>query len=247
MKKLIGTLAVVVVLAAFSLLVVSGCGDGGSVDLAFDSSPDNAVVLLETSQAIAPIYNPDAPVAITYGDGTHIQKKGPYEFMEGELSGGVESQLDKLDELGFFKLKESYEGEPLAGGTTDTLTVNLSDKSYTVTVIGSYGPPNWDEIKTAVTEPAVTGEKEYMPEGITLFAKQADGPEGQVEEWPGNPEDLSEAAASSDGVRLEGEEAATAWKAVSDSMAAGGDMVFKAGDSYYTYVYASPMFPGVSQ
>lgn len=227
---------------------------GGVSGLAYDSSPDNPVIIYRTSQAIAPVYNPDAPKVIIFGDGTYVRKEGPYTFSASELDDGVEGVLDALEEAGFYGLDEEYPTEePLAGGTTEYLTVNLLDESYTVTVeSGADPPPEWSEIVEIVQSAPATEIGEYIPDEVVLYANEADEtPGGSTErEWPGDPSELAEASSAGgedeSGVTLEGEGAHLAWETIQVAFEADeGNTVWSAGGSLYTYVYATPVFPGV--
>lgn len=250
MKKNRTRIALIVLLAAALIvpasLVVAGCG-GGGVNLSYDESGSNAVIVYRASQAIAPIYNSSAPESIVYGDDTVIKKEDSYALIKGTVgSGGVEGILEDLKGEGFFKLKRSYSGDtPRAGGVTEVLTVKLTEKIYEVTVESGSEPTGWDEIVATVTGMDVTGFDAYIPEEISLYAKAETDPGGlKVMAWPGEQQDLKDAAASG-GVKLEGEEAAVAWDAVWETYEKVDDIVWQGGDSYYTYVYASPVFPGV--
>lgn len=226
-------------------LIFIGCGN--DIDLSYDESGSNPVIVYRETQAIAPIYNSAAPVSIMYGDSTVIEKEDSYAFVKGEIgSSGLEGVLNDLKEEGFFQLKKSYAGEtPRAGGVTQVITVTLSDKTYEVTVEKGSEPSGWDEIVDTVTGVDITGSKAYVPNEITLYAKAESGPgDSKVMQWQGNEQDLADAAASG-GVKLEGEDAALAWDAVWQTYEEVDDIVWQGGDAYYTYVYASPVFPGV--
>lgn len=244
-KVSVAMLSIVVVAA-----MVVGCGKA-EVDLSFDESPTNPVITYYIYKAIAPIYNPTVPVTIVYGDGTVISKQGPYEFTQGKLgSGGVEGLLEQLESEGFFGLKSEYEGEPLEGGATDELTVRLKEKTYDVTVQGGAGPATWNDIVKTVTDVQTADATEAVPPAVRLFATAAEGaPSAQtVMEWPGSSDDLEKASTSgSEGYRLEGPEAEAAWKAVQGTSEEGGEVFWKAGDKFYYYVYAVPLFAGVPE
>ncbi|MBN1288007.1 MAG: hypothetical protein JXA49_00025 [Actinobacteria bacterium] len=237
-------------LMACGILLVSGlCGCGGAkTDLTYDKSGSKPVVVYRTYQAIAPIYNPDAPQIIVYGDGSVIEKKGPYEYTGGMLeSGGVDALLRELESEGYFSLKQDYSsGEPVAGGVTETVTVNLSTKDYEVNVENGSDPSGWENIVSAVTGLDVSGAEAYTPPGVVLFAgEEADPGNREILKWPGGAEDLADAAAG-EGFKLEGDSAAAAWKAVGESFEREDEIVWEGGGKYYSYVYASPVFPGVS-
>ncbi|MBN2169069.1 MAG: hypothetical protein JW738_07480 [Actinobacteria bacterium] len=233
------------------ILLVSGlCGCGGEkTDLSYNDSGSQPVVVYRTSQAIAPIYNPYAPQVIIYGDGAVIQKKGPYKYTKGRLgSGGVDKVLSDLDTEGFFGLKESYESkEPLEGGITETVTVNLTDREYEVSAADNAGPSGWDEIVGSITGLDVEGSEDYIPPGVVLYAKEEADPSGkEILTWPGDAGDLANATAEK-GYDLEGDSAVTAWNAVSESFEKEDEIVWEGGGKYYSYVYCSPVFPGVGE
>lgn len=261
-----------VLLIGVAVVAASGCGTkeeaskkisqkedantGGESELAYDDSPENPVVIYRTSQAIAPVYNPDAPKVIIFGDGTLVKKEGPYTFSASELDDGVQGVLDALEKKGFYELDEEYPTEePLAGGTTEYLTVNLADSSHTVTVESGATPPSsWSDIKDLVESPPSTEIGEYVPDEVVLYANPVtEQPGGSTErQWPGDPSELAGASSESDtqkaDARLEGESANTAWEAVQEAFEEdGGDTVWNAGGKLYTYVYATPVFPGVEE
>ena len=248
MKRALVTLCIAMLVVGF--LFVVGCGTP-SVDLSYSNSDVTPVVTYNRYQAIAPIYNSSAPVTIVYGDGTTIEKKDSYEFTTGKLAGnGLDGMLQSLYDEGFFKLNETYTGEPMAGGVTETLTVKLSARTFEVSVQGKQGPPGWEKIVSTVTDLDTSGSKEYIPNTIILFAKAEPGAPSapNVMEWPGISEDLAQASsAESSGRKLEGEAANVAWKAIQESMKSDTDVTWKANGSFYTYVYAVPVFPGVPE
>lgn len=243
MRVVIAVLLVTVV-ALPACLSVCGCGGGSTVSLAYDKTATNPVLIFRETQAIAPIYNSSAPVTIIYGDEMIIEKDDSYEFVQGKA--GLEDILSDLRDYGFFDMKESYSGKtPRAGGVTQVLTVNLTDEQYEVSVETGSEPAGWGDIVDAVTDVDIADSKEYIPEKLTLYAKEETGAGGlEVMPWPGDPEDLAEAAAG-EGVELKGEEAEVAWKAIQDTYEKVDDIVWEGGGKYYTYVYASPVFPGV--
>lgn len=234
----------ILICSLMAISILCGCG-GEKVDLSYDDSGSQPVIVYGTTQAIAPIYNPDAPQVIIYGDGTVIQKKGPYEYSKGRLeSGGVEKILEELDSEGFFGLKESYESdEPLAGGITETVTVNLTNEEYEVSATDNAGPDGWDKMVSSITGLDVEGAEDYIPPGVVLYANEEADPSGkEILTWPGSAEDLANATAEK-GYDLEGDSAATAWKAVSDTFEREDEIVWEGGGKYYSYVYCSPVFP----
>lgn len=247
------TKSIVWIVSAFIIstiaLASAGCGSP-TVDLGHSNSDVTPVVTFYEYQAIAPIYNPNAPVTIIYGDGTSIEKKGPYEFTSGKLAGeGLDAVLQKLYDEGFFSLDEEYAGEQLAGGVTETLEVTLSEKAYGVTAQGGQGPAGWDKIVSTVTDLDTSGSKEYVPNTIMLFANAEPGVPSapNVMEWPGVSQDLAKASEEPGGQKLEGEAANVAWKAIQESMKEDTEVTWKANGNFYTYVYAVPVFPGIPE
>ena len=238
------------VLLVVAIALVCGCGDTGT-DLSYSNSGTTPVVTFNRYQAIAPIYNSSAPVTIIYGDGKATQKKGPYEFTTGSLTGdGLSGVLQSLSEEGFFELEGEYSGKPMPGGVTEVLVVRLSDKTYEISVQSGQGPPNWEKIVSTVTDLETSGPQEYIPDTILLFVKAEPGAPSapNVMTWPGDSEDLARASsAESNGVKLEGEEASVAWKAVQESMKGETEVTWKANGGFYTYVYAVPVFPGIPE
>jgi hypothetical protein len=119
-----------------------------------------------------------------------------------------------------------------------------------VTVSGEKKPSNWATIVDSITKAKVTGSDEYVPPSIRLFARMAEGPPSapKVMTWPGDPNELAQASdEEANGLVLEGEQAKTAWKAIQESFSTEGETYWKAGDNFYYYVYASPIFPGIPE
>ena len=234
-------------------LPASGCGGKKAPSLSFPSSGGTPVVNYSSYKAIAPVYNPDVPVVVIYPAGTMIKKEDPYEFTTGTLSRDqVTSILESLQEKGFFGFKKEYGGgEAKPGGTTETITVNLESGKYSVSVAGGVGPEGWNDIIDTVMNAKASGVKDYVPGSIILYSKEGPQvPQGAaVTPWTGQASDLAGAAAQ-DGQKLTGDSAVMAWKTVQGAFAnggAGGDAYWTADGKTYTYVYARPELPGISQ
>lgn len=252
---------VICAVGALMATVVAGCGET-QTDLGFARSDTTPVVIYTSYKAIAPVYNPDVPVVVIYGNGTVVKKDGPYTFRTGSMTGDqLTALLKKLDSAGFFAMNKQYRsGQALAGGTTDMLKVNLESGAHAVSVEGGAGPPGWGDIVAAVTNAKVSKSKEYVPLSITVFAREVGEvpPGANSIAWPGSPADLASAAAAPKGYKLEGAEAANAWKAITGAYnpqnsgtkvptgqsPAGEETYWSAGGKVYTYVYARPILPG---
>jgi hypothetical protein len=240
------------VLAALAL--AAGCGGKTRANMSFPTGAGTPVVTYWSYKAISPVYNPDVPVTVVYGDGTLIKKEDAYKLTRGTLTRQQMSGLLKtLQDKGFFDMKSEYNTEkPLPGGTTDTVSVTTTTETHQVSVEGGAGPAGWNGIISAVTGLQGAGTTEYVPESITLFAREAaQVPQGAaVNPWPGSPSDLAGAAAQDAGLGLNGAAAGTAWSAVQSSFSqnsSGEDAYWSAGGKTYTFVYASPLLPGIKQ
>ena len=243
----------VLAVMAMAALVLVGCG-GSKVDLSYNKSPSNPVIVYYQLQALAPKYNTDAPQEIIYGDGKVIKSDGPSRYISGDMAGGdLDGVLETLQEEGYFELEDEYLGGQMPGGVTEVLEVHLEDKDYTVSVAGEKGPSNWKEIVEAATEFNIQGSKEYFPETVLLHASSvAEETEyAEVLTWPGHPDELADAeAAGAEGLKLEGSEARDAWVAIQESFEAeegGEEAFFEAGGKVYWDVWADPVFPGLSE
>lgn len=254
MRTVRATTTAALLLGLLCAPLAHGCG-GGSPRLDFGSDPGVPVITYMSYKAIAPVYNPGVPVAVIY-PGAAIRKDGPYDLKSAPLTRKRVSEiLERLDDLGFFTLKKEYShAEPLAGGTTEKLTVNLASGTYVVSVEGGAGPPDWDDIVATVIKAQASDFVEYVPLSLILHAGEADRMEAGAEArpWPGDPQDLARAAAgppgASAGVELEGDRAAEAWKAISACFSEDGEgeeTYWSAGGRLYRYVYAEPALPGV--
>jgi len=228
------------------LIISQGCGK--SIDLSFNESPKVPIVIYYKSQAIAPVYNPNVPVAVLYGDGKIIVKESAYDYYSGKASGGVSSVLEAFSKAGFFDFKPEYKGEPRVGGATEMLTVNLKAMTKRVVVEAGQEPSSWHEITALLTDGKISGKHEWIPSSITLFAREKAGTAEGATAWPGKGQELENASkAGSDGLYLQGEDARVAWTAIRDSFKEkGSDTIWIEGGKTYTYVYASPHIPGIT-
>jgi hypothetical protein len=245
-------ISIIAVLLA-SVLSASGCGGKNAPSLSFPSSGETPVIVYSSYQAIAPVYNPDVPVVVIYPDGTMIKKQDPYQFTTGMLSRDeITGILQSMADAGFFGFKKEYSGgEAKPGGTTETMTVNLDSGTYKVSAVGGSAPSGWNEIVETVTGAEPSAVKDYVPETIILYSKEAPQvPQGAVvTPWPGQASDLAGATAEN-GQKMTGDSAASAWKTLQGAYASGGagsETYWTAGGKTYTYVYGRPVLPGVEQ
>ncbi|MCJ7652325.1 MAG: hypothetical protein MUO75_01335, partial [Actinobacteria bacterium] len=164
------TLPAIAIILAAALVIPAGCGKAGP-SLAYNKSHANPVIILRNLQALAPLYNPNAPVAIYYGDGTVVLKEDAYSYKSGKLpSGGLDKTLKTISDEGFFQMKSKYSGAPMPGGITSVLRVNLTEKTYGVTVEGGAGPSGWDAMVKTVTKPQLPKTSVYYPPSVHLHA-----------------------------------------------------------------------------
>ena len=245
-RKSVPAAAVILMVA---LMIASGCGKAGP-NLTYDKSAKNPVIVLRNLQALAPLYNPDAPVAIYYGDGTVVLKKGAYSYVSGKLpEGGLDNTLKALSDEGFFEMKKEYKGAPVAGGVTSVLKVNLEDKKYQVTVGSGAAPTGWDSITKTVTKLELPKTSVYYPPTVHLHAT----PFGAVEEgvtvknWPANAGDLNAVGESPKGLNISGDKAENAWKAIGGTVKGTAEVFWRYKDDLYGNVYAAPVLTGVPE
>jgi hypothetical protein len=235
------------------LLIVGLCGCKGEVSLDYETAADKPLVIMIRYQPVSPVYNPDSPEAILYGNGDVIHREGPYSYQFGVLSPDqVQGMLDTLDGLGFFSLESNYQAsEPLMGGITETVIVNLASESKKVTAQSGAEPPNWNQIIRAVEDIKPEESAGYAPSRVRLFAATTQPPDDAsgVLEWQIDETLMKAANAGSRGLELEGEQASSAWKAIGEALEAGPghETVWRESDRYYGSVYASPIFPGLSE
>lgn len=252
-RKLFST---VVALAGVTAVAagLAGCGSA-KPSLTYNASPTAPVVVYTSTSAIAPVYNPLAPVVIIYGDGTKVTKEDSYKFTQGKLTGEVPAVLDKLAADGFFGLGKDYTSAEQPGGAVQTITVTLSDRTKQVAAAGGSAPPQWQSMVKALTDAPTVSSSAYVPSTIVLYASPDEGGPGSgatVLPWPAGAGDLSAATATSGtqlkGEQLTGEQAKAAWLAIAEQFPQGqGDTVWSYNGKLYTYVYAAPVFPGVQQ
>jgi hypothetical protein len=240
--------ATVIVLMAASV-IAAGCGTSGP-SLTYNKSASNPVIVLRYLQALAPLYNPNAPAAIYYGDGTVILKKDAYVYESGKLSeGGLGETLKTLSAQGFFQMKSKYTGGAMPGAKTSVLKVNLTGKSYEVTVEGGASPKGWDAIMTAVTKPKLPKTSTYYPPSVHLHATPFGGVASgvTVKNWPANAGDLSAVGKAPHGLKVSGNEAENAWKAIGGAVKGTAEVFWKYKGNFYGNVYAAPIFTGVPE
>jgi hypothetical protein len=245
-REILAAAAIVLVAA---LVIAAGCGTAGP-SLTYDKSPKNPVIVFRNLQALAPLYNPNAPVAIYYGDGTVVLKKDSYSYQSGKLpEGGLDDTLKTISDNGFFQMKSKYAGTPKPGGKTSVLKVNLTEKSYEVTVESGAGPKGWDAIVTAVTKPKLSKTSTYYPPSVHLHAT----PFGAVEEgvtvknWPADAGDLGAVGKAPHGSKISGDEAENAWKAIGGTVKSTTEVFWRYKSNLYGNVYAAPIFTGVPE
>lgn len=250
-SKILGIAGIAAAVAFGTLL--SGCGQARP-DLSYDHSAQAPVIIYAETSVISPLYNPDVPVVVVYGDGRVISKGGPYQLTTASLQGSVDDLLGTLANEGFFGLKDVYEGEPLAGGTTSVLKVNLQSGECEATVRDQRSQPaRWQDMVNTVKNATTVGAAEYIPARITLFAGIATDIPVSVTSlpWPGGAQDLVNAANNpGTGTVVEGGGAAAAWAAIRQGEQImetrhEADVYWQAGGTIYTFVYAHPELPGM--
>lgn len=243
-----------ITVGAVIIAYLGGC-DGSTVKIGYDKAASKLVVVLIEYKAIAPAYNTAAPQSIIYGNGLIVQRENPYSYVAGMAPGTqVESLLQKLQDLDYFSLKSDYKSDKtVAGGTTTTLTVYTTDKTYEVTVEAGAKPAGWDAMIKTVKDAKAGDMTEYNPSKIRLYAEAVSSVPGsaKVEDWPALRDELKNAAAAgSKGFLVEMEEAIADWKAIQGSYEQGNllDVYWKNNDGQvYTSVYAFPIFPGLPE
>jgi hypothetical protein len=245
-KKTVAAAAVVLITVS---MIAAGCGVSGP-DLIFNRSAKNPVIVLRYAQALAPLYNPNAPAAIYYGDGTVVLKKDSYSYTSGKLAeGGLDETLKKISDQGFFEMKSKYTGAPVPGGKTSVLQVKLKEKSYEVTVESGAGPKGWNEIMTAVTKPELPKTSTYYPPAVHLHATPFGAAEEgtTVKNWPSNAGDLAKVGDAPRGSKISGNEAENAWKAIGGTVKGTATILWRYKEDLFGNVYAAPIFTGVPE
>jgi len=243
------TLAATAIILMAAMVIAAGCGTSGP-SLTYDKSAKNPVIILRYQQALAPLYNPNAPAAIYYGDGTVVLKKGPYSYLSGKLAeGGIDDTLKTVSDNGYFQMETKYSGTPTPGSKTSVLKVNLTEKSYEVTVESGASPKGWDEIMTAVTKPDLPKTTAYYPPSVHLHATPFGAVEAgvTVKNWPTDAGDLAAVGKSSNGLKISGDEAENAWKAIGGAVKSTKEVFWRYKSNLYGNVYAAPIFTGVPE
>ena len=243
------TLPAIAIILAAALVIPAGCGKAGP-SLTYNKSHANPVIILRNLQALAPLYNPNAPVAIYYGDGTVVLKEDAYSYKSGKLpSGGLDKTLKTISDEGFFQMKSKYSGAPMPGGITSVLRVNLTEKTYGVTVEGGAGPSGWDAMVKTVTKPQLPKTSVYYPPSVHLHATPfgSAGEGATIKNWPADAGDLSAIGKAPHGSKISGDEAKNAWKAIGGTVKSKAEVFWRYKGNLYGNVYAAPIFTGVPE
>lgn len=238
-------LASIAVLAACAF--AAGCGSSPQIE--YSRSPDQPIVSCQRTQALPPEFSPKGPVFIVYGDGTAYRRGGSMDYVTGRLTGAqLERLLTSIVDAGFFRMKQVL-GNPQPGGAVDHVTVTLKGASYSVEAPeGTTG--DFGSIVNGLRSFRIPGEKEYLPDTITLYASE--NPPGQavedkVLEWTADPGLPAQASANRNaegaGLLVRGPQAQQVWKLLRDAPSSGGPVAWSAGGKVYTSVYADPFFP----
>ena len=245
-RKFVPAAAIILMAAC---VIAAGCGKAGP-SLTYNKSHANPVIILRNLQALAPLYNPNAPVAIYYGDGTVVLKEDAYSYKSGKLpSGGLDKTLKTISDEGFFQMKSRYSGAPMPGGITSVLRVNLTEKTYGVTVEGGAGPSGWDAMVKTVTKPQLPKTSVYYPPSVHLHATPfgSAGEGATIKNWPADAGDLSAIGKAPHGSKISGDEAKNAWKAIGGTVKSKAEVFWRYKGNLYGNVYAAPIFTGVPE
>ncbi|MFH1150495.1 MAG: hypothetical protein V1748_08475 [Actinomycetota bacterium] len=171
------SIAIALLLAA--ALAAGGCGEQPS--LAYDPSPENVVVQIDSSGGLAPVYLDSVPSFRAFGDGRVVKaaddQRNNSMLLEGRLGdGGVEGLLASMEEAGFFGLKDSYRDNRVMDGVTVTVSASLKDGKKSVAVYMAEVPGFAATLK-AIDGFPVTGEHPYVPEkGYLYVTRQSEPP-----------------------------------------------------------------------
>jgi hypothetical protein len=231
-------------MAAFVL--AAGCGTG---TVEYSHSARMPVVTYYQSQALPPPDAPQGPVLIVYGDGTAYQRHEQMDYITGTLTKSqVEGLLTSMIDKGFFEMAP-LQGKDLPGGITDHITVSVKGRSKGVEGPDTSGG-DFGAVLKIVKEFQIPSAREYLPDQLSLFAKQYSSAEpfkGTVLDWTADPALLEQAAAPvagiSPGAHASGPQAQQVWKLLASSQGGDEEIAWRAGGKLYVQVYAVPAFP----
>jgi hypothetical protein len=106
------------------------------LSLAYDSSPENLVVVVNSSGGLPTPWVDSVPSFRLYGDGKVLKLAGEGThalLVEGRLNAErVKAMLEQVREAGFFGLEDKYRNKGVMDGVTVNVAVNLKDETKTV-------------------------------------------------------------------------------------------------------------------
>lgn len=232
--------------AVVVLLLSVGCAGAPGVE--FSTSASQPIVSYVRTVALPPEYSPTSPEFIVYGDGTAYRREGRMSYFKGTMTPvQIKTLAQSIVDKGFFTMSRTT-SRMLPGGAVDHVTLTLKSRSSSVERPSDTGGA-FGQIVREVQDYRIPGEKEYLPDRITLYATEA-APGEQVDkviDWTADPGPLVAAANAHSsvtvGTQVTGVQAQQVWKLLAGASGEKGTVGWRAGGKTYVHVYADPFFP----
>ncbi|MHB8896319.1 MAG: hypothetical protein ACYC99_14230 [Candidatus Geothermincolia bacterium] len=170
--------AILVVSVSILALLLTGCAS--KVDLSYGTSPGNVVVEVSSSGGLPTPWVDNVSSFKLYGDGRVVKVADESKhgmLVEGKLDdAGVKDLLLKIQEAGFFGLKNSYFNKGVMDGTTTKVAVNLTGQKKIVTNY-MLDVPGFTKTLDVIREYPVNGLHDFVPEqGYLVVRKDVEPP-----------------------------------------------------------------------
>lgn len=169
-------ISMVVVLIAILALVLAGCAN--EVNLSYSAAPENVVVEVSSSGGLPTPWVDNVASFKLYGDGRVVKVSD--ESRHGML---VEGKLDevamkvlllKMQEAGFFGLKNAYSAKGVMDGVTARVAVTLVEQKKTVSNYMA-DVPGFTRTLDVIRGYPVNGVYDFVPDKGYLVVREGHG------------------------------------------------------------------------
>jgi|GEM_PF-1256355 len=238
-SRFLRAISAVVVLIAILALVLAGCAN--DVNLSYDSSSENVVVEVSSSGGLPTPWVDQVSSFTLYGDGRVVKESDQSKhgmLVEGKLdNAAMKDLLLKIQEAGFFGLKNAYSNKGVMDGVTSKVAVNLSEQKKTVTNYMA-DVPGLTETLSIINGYPATGLHDYVPEkGYLVVLKDTEPPANPQTPPPEittlipSGDRLEQAASSHKPIEVDGKAFLTLKKWESDQQYVGAEV--QVGGTWY--------------
>jgi hypothetical protein len=232
-------ISMVVVLIAILALVLAGCAN--EVNLSYSAAPENVVVEVSSSGGLPTPWVDNVASFKLYGDGRVVKVSD--ESRHGML---VEGKLDevamkvlllKMQEAGFFGLKNAYSAKGVMDGVTARVAVTLVEQKKTVSNYMA-DVPGFTRTLDVIRGYPVNGVYDFVPDkGYLVVRKGTEPPAKPQTPPPGltallpSGDRLEQAASGHKPIELDGQAFLTLKKWESAQQYTGADVLV--GGTWY--------------